>query len=155
MLRVLVTGGRDYKQWELVEYALDQLREFEEISMIIHGYATGADALGGRYARENGIMEVRVPANWTYFEEKAGPIRNSWLMKLNPDIVVAFPGGTGTADMKAKAENNSILVWDVEAGQSIFDFLKGKWICDDCGVKLARRFGQLEMHKADCPNIPF
>jgi hypothetical protein len=54
------------------------------------------------------------PAQWDRYGEAAGPIRNAWMLEFGkPDLVVAFPGGRGTADMISKARKAGIEVCEV------------------------------------------
>ena len=39
-----------------------------------------------------------------------GPKRNQMMLDQKPDIVLAFPGGRGTADMIARAEQAGVEV---------------------------------------------
>lgn len=108
MRRVLVCGGRDFNDVDRVRRGL---LPFGRNIVIIHGDARGADALAGSFARSEGIAEIKVPAQWAYYGKIAGPIRNKWMLEgLKPDIVVAFPGGRGTADMRDRAEKAGIQV---------------------------------------------
>lgn len=51
------------------------------------------------------------PANWRFEGKAAGPIRNSRMLSImEPDFVIAFPGGRGTEDMASKAEANDVPV---------------------------------------------
>ena len=103
---VLVCGGRDFDDYERVKEVLDKL----EISRIIHGNAKGADILGDRYARERGIERIIYPANWD-IGKRAGYVRNSLMLNHGkPDIVVAFPGGRGTAMMVDIAQKGNVEV---------------------------------------------
>lgn len=102
MPRVLVCGGRDFSDYERVDDYLASL--YPPPTAIIHGCARGADSLASRWARENAVPEVCFKADWNKNGKAAGPIRNAeMLAKGKPDLVVAFPGGRGTADMVAKA----------------------------------------------------
>jgi ABC-type Fe3+-hydroxamate transport system substrate-binding protein len=105
-VKVLVCGGRNYVDYEYIKEVLDQ----HEPDIVIHGGATGADILAGRWAREEGVMEVRVDANWDYYGNSAGPVRNAWMLELHPDMVIAFPGGKGTANMIKQAKTKGIPV---------------------------------------------
>lgn len=59
-----------------------------------------------------GCPVIRMDANWDFYGKKAGPIRNTWMLKYaTPDLVIAFPGGGGTADMVAQAEAAGIDVF--------------------------------------------
>jgi hypothetical protein len=111
--RVLVCGGRDYADRVTLFRVLDMMRDSPHgIGCIIHGAARGADALAGAWAAERGIECVPFPADWNGDGRRAaGPIRNSrMLAEGKPDIVVAFPGGNGTADMVRKAEAAGVRV---------------------------------------------
>lgn len=111
-MKVLVCGGRDYFDYGRIQAALES--RTSPIDMVIHGDASGADQLAGRWARLNGILEVRVPANWEHYGRRAGAIRNIGMLKLEPDLVIAFPGGRGTAHMINVARRAGIPVYEVK-----------------------------------------
>jgi hypothetical protein len=53
-------------------------------------------------------------AEWESLGRKAGPIRNQrMLTEGKPALVVAFPGGKGTANMvaQARATNVRVFIW--------------------------------------------
>ena len=106
MSRVCVCGGRDYNDYDALSQRLDSLK----ITEIIHGACSGADSLAQRYGEERGIPTHSIPANWSKLGRAAGPIRNANLLNLNPDVVVAFPGGKGTNNMIKQAEAKQIKV---------------------------------------------
>ena len=109
-MKVLVTGGRDFNDTAKLYRNLDNLHESSNITHIIHGAADGADALAGRWARARGIQEIRCPANWAFHGNSAGHVRNRAMLALKPDMVMAFPGGRGTADMKDAASKAKIKI---------------------------------------------
>lgn len=109
-MRVLVTGGRKFDDIQLIETTLDDVLESEAISVIIHGASSGADTLAGEWGSRNGIDVVACPANWRRYGRGAGPIRNREMLELSPDLLVAFPGGRGTADMISAAEKKGIPI---------------------------------------------
>ncbi|MEM1372475.1 MAG: DUF2493 domain-containing protein [Pseudomonadota bacterium] len=107
MVRVLACGGRDYTDTATVYRTLRELRA----TVVIHGAARGADSFASRWAEQNGIEQESYPANWQRDGKAAGHIRNAeMLAKGKPDIVVAFSGGRGTADMVAKARKAGVQV---------------------------------------------
>jgi hypothetical protein len=117
-VKVLVCGGRDYDNRSAVYSALRRLHEGHLLiastaSSVIHGDARGADSMAGRWARDNGVQEISCPANWEYWGNRAGPMRNAAMLMLRPDIVLAFPGGRGTADMVRRAKDAGIEVIEV------------------------------------------
>jgi len=84
--------------------------------VIIHGDAPGADQLADKWARLSQVAVRRHPADWTELGRAAGPIRNQEMLEEEkPDIVVAFPGGRGTADMVIRAREAGVPVREVEA----------------------------------------
>ena len=107
-MKVLVCGGRDYANLDAVMIAIRKLSP--RPSHIIHGSAMGADALAGEAAAKLGIQDVRCPANWGLHGRRAGPIRNHNMLELHPDLVLAFPGGNGTAHMCKIARQRGIQV---------------------------------------------
>jgi len=110
-VRVIVTGGRDFNNWPCVRDALTYVHEVRgPITELVHGDARGADSLADRWAREHGIDPIPYPADWVAHPAAAGPIRNSQMAKDGADLVIAFPGGDGTADMVRKARRAGIMV---------------------------------------------
>ncbi|WP_338575813.1 DUF2493 domain-containing protein [Brevundimonas olei] len=114
-LRVIVCGGRDYSNYEAVCEALDSIHvSGRGIHVIIHGNARGADTLAGRWAGERRVKCWPVPANWSRDGKRAGPLRNQRMIGHQPDLVVAFPGGRGTADMVGRAEKAGVQVIQIK-----------------------------------------
>lgn len=113
-MKLLVCGGREYGDKEHLHEFLDALIEYEGNQhaglLIIHGDARGADRLAHGWAVERGYQPVRVPALWDTHGNRAGAIRNANMLLLDPQLVVAFPGGAGTAHMVRIAKAKKIKV---------------------------------------------
>jgi aspartokinase-like uncharacterized kinase len=111
-LRVLVCGGRNFVDYSRLHGKLDEINsERGPIAEIIHGDARGADTLAAIWAADSDIPIRAFPANWEKFGRRAGPVRNRQMLdEAFPNIVVAFPGGAGTANMIRQAEERGILV---------------------------------------------
>jgi hypothetical protein len=108
-LRILVCGGRDYDNVDKVYEVLDEFPT-EEL-LIIHGGARGADSLAGVWAFERGVQVTRYPADWEKYGKRAGYVRNQQMLdEGKPDLVIAFPGGRGTAMMIDIAEKAAVNV---------------------------------------------
>lgn len=111
-MRILVCGGRDYADYAKVDSILDTLKP----THIIQGGASGADSLAWDYAYVNNLPCTRYPALWKVQGKAAGPIRNQRMLdEGKPDLVIAFPGGAGTADMVRRARKAGVEVRVVEA----------------------------------------
>jgi len=110
---VLVCGGRHYDDAERVDSVLQQW----PMETLLHGGATGADALGAAWATARGIRTICVKADWVTHGRAAGPIRNQEMLKLllsaPGSVVIAFPGGTGTNDMITRALRAGVQVYEV------------------------------------------
>lgn len=110
---VLVCGGRDYADRERVRQVLLEGHLRERIGLLVHGGADGADRLADEWARANCVHVAEVRALWSHLGKAAGPIRNGVMLLLRPDVVVAFPGGHGTADMVRQARAAGVRVVEV------------------------------------------
>jgi hypothetical protein len=118
-MRVLVCGGRDYDDKRHVWDTLDRIAEVSAEQplgkrpfVIVHGACrSGVDELADAWAVSNYILIDEFPADWTSHGRAAGPIRNQRMIDDGrPDLVIAFPGGRGTADMVSRAERAGIKV---------------------------------------------
>lgn len=107
---VLVCGGRDFCDYPRLCEALD---EIPGKTVIVQGGYRGADLLAKRYAKDRKLHCAEVPALWDDFRTAAGPRRNRAMILLKPDLVVAFPGGSGTRDMVNVARTSGVRVWSV------------------------------------------
>lgn len=118
-LRVLVCGGRDYKNVVVVYDQLDTLRRKapHDAMLVIQGGATGADKLARQWAMDRSVEYQNYPADWATHGRAAGPIRNErMLIAGRPNLVVAFPGGNGTADMVRRVRSAGIEVVEIKDG---------------------------------------
>lgn len=114
MTRVLVCGGRKYINAEKLSAVLSQLHVDTPISLLIHGGARGADRMANQWAVHAKIPRAAFYANWGEHGKAAGPMRNQMMIDQGmPDLVVAFSGGRGTADMVRRAKRAGIEVREI------------------------------------------
>ncbi len=113
-MRVIVTGGRDYKDRVRVWSELEHLREeYGRVVVITGKCPTGADQFAAEWAQIRGFL-VEVPADWDTRGKRAGPERNQTMLQYYfPDRVLAFPGGRGTADMVKRAKRRGVPVFEI------------------------------------------
>ena len=83
--------------------------------VVIHGAARGVDTQAMIAAQTlPGVKHLPFQADWNAHGRAAGPIRNKrMLMEGKPDLVVAFPGGRGTENMKKQAKDAGVPVREV------------------------------------------
>ena len=114
--RIVVAGCRDYTNYKqakrYIDWAISNIKNEHEL-IFVSGGATGADALGERYAKENGYELEVYPAEWQKYGPKAGPMRNKQMAEI-ADYVICFWDGKsrGTKSMinEAKAQNKPIKI---------------------------------------------
>ena len=131
-MKILVCGGRGYDDFAKVFNTLDQYQDRYGPLTIIQGAAkTGADKWAREWTyRQSKVTLIDVPAAWsdlshrvsrikrladgTLYDTAAGPRRNAEMLDEKPDIILAFPGGKGTADMTKRAKAAGIPVIAIE-----------------------------------------
>ena len=111
-MRVLVCGGRDFDDALTLGSWLGGIHNNNgPITLLIEGGARGADYMARRFAEWQGIPVKTFPADWERHGKAAGPIRNKQMLdEGKPDLVVAFPGGRGTANMIEQATAAGVRV---------------------------------------------
>jgi predicted Rossmann-fold nucleotide-binding protein len=113
-MRVLVCGGRTYSDRDALARVLAELRHTRGITLLIAGGARGADTLAEEWAKSQGIACEVYQADWNGLGRTAGPIRNQRMLDGGrPELVVAFPGGRGTADMVRRARAAGVETLEV------------------------------------------
>lgn len=113
-MRVLVCGGRDYNDGARLSAVLHKLHQEAGIDLIIEGGAKGADFLAHVWATMEDVPTERFEADWENQGSFAGPARNKRMLdEGKPDLVIAFPGGRGTADMCRKARRAGVEVIEI------------------------------------------
>lgn len=111
-LRIAVTGGRDFTDHQLIRRVLTE--ELRPSCVLVGDCPTGVDRYVRIVAVGSGIACAVWQAAWVKYGNPAGPIRNgSMLRHGNPELLVAFQGGKGTADCVRQAVSLGIPVHHV------------------------------------------
>lgn len=123
MLKVIIAGGRDFDDYELMQEYMKVLSPdlafFGGVERsgpeIVSGACRGADALGERYARDHNLPITRFPADWSAYGKSAGPRRNNQMADY-ADVLVAFWDGKsrGTKHMIDTARHSGLGVHIVQ-----------------------------------------
>lgn len=106
----IICGGRDYNNVNFVNETLDKLYQEGKFTEIFVGGAKGADTLAKHWAQKCNVPFKEFMADWQTHGRAAGPIRNKQMLDAGGNILVAFPGGTGTSNMIAQAKARGIEV---------------------------------------------
>lgn len=115
MKRIIIAGGRDFSDYNLIEQTL--LNYFNKYHIekplveIVSGGAKGADRLGERFAKQYDIPVKLFPANWDLYGKSAGYRRNKEMAEY-ADCLIAFWDGKskGTGHMIDLANKNQLIV---------------------------------------------
>lgn len=110
MLRVCVSGGRNFYNSKIVYETLDKFYAIRQDFMIINGGAWGADTLSTEWAKDRNVPYEIFPADWKKYNFAAGPIRNKQMIDSKLHFLIAFPGGNGTRNMIYQCIKNNIRV---------------------------------------------
>lgn len=131
-MRLLVCGGRDFKDKEAVRrgifdavdlwYESQKLPPPDDFSgvTIIQGMARGADRLAYKLTLELGAIPECYPItpdDWDTYGHAAGPIRNRYMLaQSKPDFGLVMNGGNGTHDMAELLRKAGVLTLDKRHG---------------------------------------
>ena len=110
-MKVIIAGGRDFNDYELLKDKCDKILNSQIEITIVSGGANGADYLGEKYAKEREYELIIFPADWNKYGKSAGPIRNTQMAE-NSDALIAFWDGKskGTQHMINLAEKKGLMV---------------------------------------------
>jgi hypothetical protein len=123
LARAIIAGGRHYALTDADRAALDDLHATLTIAEVVSGGADGADAGGERWAKDRGIPILRFPADWDRHGKAAGPLRNAAMADYLAEsaaqrVCILFPGGNGTASMRAEAVKRGIRVIELGTAEA-------------------------------------
>jgi hypothetical protein len=109
--KVVVTGGRGYLESDVAWETLERLKPSRVAQGGCHD---GADLYARMWAKKRGVTLTTYFADWDEYGKSAGPRRNTKMLDdFKPDLVIAFPGGNGTADCVRKARRAGIKLMTV------------------------------------------
>ena len=128
-MRLLVCGGRNYQDYTTLSKVLNKFHRENGFTTLIHGAASGADTLAGRWAKAHDVPVEPYPAQWKTHDDgcsphcrnnsycrRAGFRRNERMLNHGkPEMVIGFPGGPGTASMLKLARDAGVLTKRVAA----------------------------------------
>ena len=119
-MKLIIAGGRRYQFTPDDFLKLYKIRTL--VSEVVSGHSGlilkdgtiyGADLYGEAWAKTYNIPVTPFPANWKKYGNAAGPIRNKQMARY-ADALAIFPGGTGSADMLAQAQIQSLKIYDFQ-----------------------------------------
>lgn len=115
VVRLVVCGGKQFKDYDLLDRALSAVHQKKHIRFLIVGGLPGAETMAHEWACRTGIDTVITkPTQFDLMGRRSIALRNVTIFReLKPDGVVAFPGRTETEHMIHTAEEYKVTVWKV------------------------------------------
>ena len=125
-MKTIIAGSRHYKEYQ---YVVDAIKSSGfDITTVVCGEATGADALGREWAEANNIPIDSFPANWSdighkdayiktrrdgkKYDVKAGLRRNIEMSKHADALIALWDGGSrGTKHMINQAKKMGLQIF--------------------------------------------
>jgi len=107
---IAFTGGRDFEDKKTFNRVL-RIVDHPDFVVIVGCCPTGLDKMVRDFFKEEAVV---FEADWHKYGRAAGPLRNKAMLSFKPEILIAFPGGTGTEDCIRQAKKQKIPVLKVE-----------------------------------------
>lgn len=129
-MKLIIAGARNFHdevflRKGVADFILEELTEGEELEIFVGG-ATGADALGADFAKDQGLPYRVFPARWddlnakpcliksrpdgTLYNSLAGPNRNREMAELATHCICFWNGKSpGTANMIQTAKKHLVV----------------------------------------------
>lgn len=85
---ILICGDRDWEDREAINTVLKAF--CDGVAWLIHGGATGADAIADVEARKLNMGVIAFTPPWKKLGPSAGPIRNRMMLDMRPGAVIGF-----------------------------------------------------------------
>jgi hypothetical protein len=109
-MKTIIAGSRDCTDYNILLSAISNISW--KPSTIISGTARGVDRLGKRWAIENNIPLIRMPAQWDKYGKRAGYLRNESMAKISEALIAIWDGiSPGTKHMIDVAKNFKLLIY--------------------------------------------
>lgn len=139
-MKVIIAGPREFENYDMLCRAIEA--SGFEITEVVSGGCRGADKLGERWAKENGVPVQVFDAEWSNLEQDGAVIKermNPWkkkkekynsnagfyrngLMAKYGEALIAIDGGTGgTGDMIKKAKDAGLEVFRYNIEENLTD----------------------------------
>lgn len=122
---LIIAGSRDFNDFDAMKKRVTEfinhlaMRQAGRKVVIVCGMARGADLLGQRYAVNNFLEVLEMPANWDKHGRGAGYRRNEEMVKVADAAIYFWDGQSrGTAHCMEHAKNKGIP-YAVVVGQTM------------------------------------
>ena len=109
-MKLIIAGGRQFNDYDLLCTHVSKLIVDTSKNEIVSGMADGADSLGVRYAEENNVSLIKMPADWNKHGKSAGYKRNEEMAKIADACICFWDGESrGTKHMIDLAKKYNLI----------------------------------------------
>jgi hypothetical protein len=111
-MRIIIAGSRKFNDYELLsKEVISFCGGNKAMVTIIDGGASGADALGTKFAREHDLPKIKKEAYWDHYGKAAGYIRNKEMAKIATHLIIFWDGfSKGSKHMIDLANSYGLIV---------------------------------------------
>lgn len=155
--RAIVTGDLDWECRPIAREIVARLKRYGDV-VLIHGHASGVDSSFAAEAGPAGVVSHVFTADWDKLGNKAGPVRNEWMVRTGADLVIAvcrdISKSNRTRDCVCRALKAGIPVMVIESDES-----PGKWenlsmsAADDLGCRACLQVDEELVKISEIPDI--
>ena len=110
-MKVVIFGSRRFTDYNKLKEVVENSNPYRKglITNVISGGAGGADALGARWAREQGMEPIIMLADWARYGRGAGHRRNKEMAEIADGAIGFWDGESpGTRNMILECQRRKI-----------------------------------------------
>jgi hypothetical protein len=102
--KLIVAGGREMKDRQLVYKYLNKINTLTDNLEIVSGLCRGPDMFAKDWGEANGVPVKKFPANWNKYGKPAGHIRNEQMARYGDALLLFWDGKSpGSKNMLSNA----------------------------------------------------
>jgi len=109
-VKTIIAGSRAFTDYETLCHAMRAAGV--TVTEVVSGGSSGVDALGERWATEQGLPVKRFPAQWEKYGRAAGPKRNQQMAAYGEALIALWEGGgRSTSKIIREARKRGLRVY--------------------------------------------
>lgn len=113
---IVFAGGVDFQAVKTIWDRLDAALRHQPNMVLLHAGSRGACMIASKWAETRGVTQIKYPLKKRHKDDRqAGFQRNERMLRARPIGVIAFPGNGVDEQLKRRAAELAVKVWDYEA----------------------------------------
>jgi len=112
---IVFAGGVDFQAVKTIWDRLDAALRHQPNMVLLHAGSRGACMIASKWAESRGVTQIKYSLRKRHKDDRqAGFQRNERMLRTRPIGVIAFPGNGVDEQLKRRAAELAIKVWDYE-----------------------------------------